>query len=308
MNDHEPTPLPAEADLARINDALDARIDGRAARVPGTLAADPQWVDAVHTVRDSLHRTAPDAVLAPHRDTAVAAALAVFDAEFVRPVAADVAAGAPAAIEHVAPIGTDPPLAPVIDPTTHAAEGDRHLATVLRPSRWRRAGLVMSAAAAVLLVGAVISTRGSSDDRASTGGMAAEIATDQNLAVPADATVAGDATSKSIDNAPPGNTIGAIEGAAVAAPVIDTADELLALARTYEADLAVTDGTMAPDDVSVASEARAMAVYDCPLTADQVALAEVQWQGALGVAVYDTVTGVVTVIDPTCAVLTSVTP
>jgi hypothetical protein len=48
--------------------------------------------------------------------------------------------------------------------------------------------------------------------------------------------------------------------------------------------------------------------FTCPLTAQQVFIAEISWQGTPAAAVRDTVTGITQAIDPHCKVLVSVEP
>jgi hypothetical protein len=48
--------------------------------------------------------------------------------------------------------------------------------------------------------------------------------------------------------------------------------------------------------------------FTCELSADQVVLGEISWQGTPAVAVRDTVTGVTEAIDQQCNVLATVEP
>ncbi|MFZ9629018.1 MAG: hypothetical protein ACO3C1_06660 [Ilumatobacteraceae bacterium] len=300
MSDHEPIPLPDEADLARLNDALDALVAGRTARVPGTIAADQAWLEAFAAVREALRHEAPDTDRDTARETALDAALAVFDTEFVAPVA-----------DGSAVVATPPTAAPApadaVDHDTAAADDDTPDATVVRPLRWRRTGLLAAAAAGILVVGvAVSSLQGRSADLDMSG--AESMATAAGGAMDA---AAADTATPPLDNGAPGPTINAINEPAVAAPALETTDQLLALARAYDADTAANTGSTASpaETMAVATADQRIAGYDgCLLGPDQVVLAEVLWQGTLGMAVYDTVTGAVSVVDPACTVLVTTTP
>jgi hypothetical protein len=283
MSDHEPTPLPTEADLARLNDALDAVVDGRTARVPGTLAADDGWLAAFAAVRHAVRHDEP-ADLGTRRDAAVAAALAVFDAE------------------HAVQGGVAPVDAHRDDHLTTPDDEPDGTADLVQPLRWRRLGPLAAAAALLVVVGTVVSLQGRSSDMDSSAGEAS-ITTEPGGSMTAKAVA--DTSADAIQNGAPGPTIDSIEGPAVAAPTIDTPAQLLDLARAY--DRAGSADTTAPG-AAVAAVTREIPGYGCPLGPDQVVLAEVLWQGALGVAVYDTANGTVSVVDPTCATLTSVAP
>ena len=169
-----------------------------------------------------------------------------------------------------------------------------HFVTFVRSPAERRALLVV--------VGTVVSLQGRSSDMDSSAGEAS-ITTEPGGSMTARAVA--DTSADAIQNGAPGPTIDSIEGPAVAAPAIDTPAQLLDLARGY--DRAGSTDTTAPG-AQVAAVTREIPGYGCPLGPDQVVLAEVLWQGALGVAVYDTANGTVSVVDPTCATLTSVAP
>lgn len=283
MSIPDPLPLPDDAQLARLNDALDARLEGRLHRVPGTVEPDSEWLDALIATRDLLR--ADLASLAPtesQRAAAVAAAMA----------------------HHVAD------TQPAAD---HSADDDvpaepAHTAAVIRPARWHRQVAAVSAAAAALLVVAVatLPRLGGSDADSS-----ADVGTDAGGAV-----IAADGSTRmesggapQIGDASPAQseapvaTIEAIVGPASAPLVIDSVDALRQLADSFAAG-AATPGTDSAVSVQANSTAGvAVPGFDCPLSPAEMVLAEVSWQGSIGVAVLDTASGVVRVVDMACTEL-----
>ncbi len=179
--------------------------------------------------------------------------------------------------------------------------------------RWARP--VLSVAAAVLLVGAIgVAAKGgfSGDDSKSSSDTMESSA----KAVGGDA--AAEPAADTMTAMSP-STIGYIPGGAQAALVIDTPEQLQALAAatvggssTPQAE--ATETTVAansPDTISpntpieVASYERA--ALGC-LTAQQQFLADIQYQGTFAIAARDTVTGMTSAISDECTVLAVVGP
>lgn len=176
--------------------------------------------------------------------------------------------------------------------------------------RWARP--VLSVAAAVLLVGAIgVAAKGgfSGDDSKSS----ADIESSSKVA-------AGDpATESAADTmtAMSPSTIGSINGSAQAPIVVDSPEQLQALALNSVADSAPTGGatetTAAADEtpldtlapLEVVSYGRA--ALGC-LTDQQEFLADIQYQGTYAIAARDTVTGMISAITDECTVLTVVGP
>ena len=190
-------------------------------------------------------------------------------------------------------------------------------ATVPAAARARWSRVLAVAAAAVLLgvVGVAVakgvggSSRSSSSSARTTGL--------QSATTPAGGTVAAAADS---DGSPGAfgvtSTIGVIDVAADALPAYDQPNDLRTLPGTVDS----TVGGATADSAPVAPAASpgkgvqqpligAMPFpFTCPLTAQQVFIAEISWKGTPAAAVRDTVTGITQAIDPQCKVLVSVEP
>ena len=287
MSIPDPLPLHDDAQLARLNDALDARLEGRLHRVPGTVEPDSDWLDALIATRDLLR--ADLASLAPtesQRAAAVAAAMAHH--------VADTQPAADHSADHRA--GDDGTAEPA------------HTAAVIRPARWHRQVAAVSAAAAALLVVAVatLPRLGGSDADSSanvgTDAGGAVIAADGSTRMESGgAPQIGDASTSQSEA--PVATIEAIVGPASAPLVIDSVDALRQLADSFAAGSA-TPGTDSAVSVQANSTAGvAVPGFDCPLSPAEMVLAEVSWQGSIGVAVLDTASGVVRVVDMACTEL-----
>ncbi|MGB8858768.1 MAG: hypothetical protein WCC60_05905 [Ilumatobacteraceae bacterium] len=296
MNDHdhdaEPNPL-HELASAYLDGDVDAAEHARVESSPELQAL----VQSFRRVRDGLGDVPAAPVAA--RDAAFAAAFAEFDAAFATPTSAT-------------PVATRPP-APTVAPVIPLS------------SRRRWAGPLLSAAAAVVLLGvvgaAIINGRG--DDSKSSS--ATEAPADIEMSSAADS-----AQSEAADTMSPASTIGAIPaGGAQAATVIDTPEQLQALALpAQEGAPAFSETTMpaaggstapgaAPDDTSAVADT-AFKVASAPsrpalgcLTEQQVFLADIQLnfgehRGAFAIAVRDTVTDVTQAIADDCTVLATV--
>ena len=171
-------------------------------------------------------------------------------------------------------------------------------------SRRRFSNTVLSAAAAVLLLGVVgisVLSNNSSNDKSET----ASLETDTKLAEPA----AAQDTAGTADQT---NDGGDEVMVALAAPIdIENLDQLAALTipELFAADTSpVADTTAAGDDV----DTQRLESYNIDALAcmgdNQVFLADIYYQGMLAIAVRDTVTDVTEAIDSTCTVLARVTP
>ena len=186
----------------------------------------------------------------------------------------------------------------------------------LRATR-RWSATVLSVAAAVLLIGAVgVAVKGglSGSDSKSSG---------STLDSSAKVAAADAATESQISpNSPsraPASTIGSIGAGAQAALIIDTPEQLQAFAATSLADAAPTADfpettAAAGEDSGVADttpdqqfNAGTRSAFGC-LTAQQVFLADIQYQGAFAIAARDTVTGMTSAITDDCTVLATVGP
>ena len=233
-------------------------------------------VASFSTLRDQVSDVAP--VASSIRDAAFAAAFAEFDAPELEPAAASAA---------IIPLSST--------------------------RRWTRP--LLSAAAAVLLVGAIgVAAKGGlsgNDSESSSMDTSAKVAAD--AATEAQMTADSNAMS-------PAPTIGSIGGSADPALVIDTPEQLRSLASATMADTVAGS----PDTTAAASENTASAETSSPptafevttaarsalgcLTAQQVFLADIQYQGAFAIAARDTVTGVTSAITDDCTVLATVGP
>jgi len=184
--------------------------------------------------------------------------------------------------------------------------------------RWARP--VLSVAAAVLLVGAIgVAAKGglSGDDKSSSASMetSAKVAS-------ADAATEAQMSSDTMTALPP-STIGYIGGGAEAALIIDTPEQLQALALTALADTAPPTAGL-PETTAAASENTASGDTLPPstsdeftsyarealrcLTAEQEFLADILYQGTFAIAARDTVTGMIFAIADDCTVLAAVGP
>jgi hypothetical protein len=249
-------------------------------------------VDSFSQLRSELG-TVPAAPSAA-RDAALAAAFAEFDA-----------ANAPAR-----PAVADTPAATVTSLS----------------SRRRWTGPLLSAAAAVLLVGvagaAILNGRG--DDSKTSSATEA----------PADLELAAADTQSAPAADSPVSTIGSITGGGAVATVIDTPEQLQALAlptaplpaveSTFAGSTTVagdTQATAAASETTVGSDEGAadttakIAAGGAPVTgalaclsAQQVFLADIMYQGTFAIAARDTVTGVTQAITDDCTVLATVGP
>lgn len=305
MTTPDPLPLPDDAHLARLNDALDARIEGRLHRVPGTVEPDGDWLAALAAAREVLRADHP--ALAPtdaDRAGAIAAALAHHVATGPQ-VAADTAAvtaATPAVVaDHAAGAATT-----VAD---DADDADGRADNVVRPARWRRSVAAISAAAAALLVVVAVAALprigGSDADMSSDAATGAEFAdtaggTDTRIAA-SDATGVNDANPSQAPKT--ANTIEAIVGPASAPLVIDSIEALRDLAASFSAGNGPESTDAAISVQATGVPGMVVAGFECPLGPAEISLAEVSWQGTMGVAVLDTATGVVRVLDLSCTEL-----
>lgn len=226
-------------------------------------------VDELRSLRTGL----ADVPAAPavSREAAIEAALAVFDTLHAAPVA--------------------PP------------EPSRSPASRLRWSRVLMAG----AAVAVLGVVGVAALNGtSSNSRSDSAGGNKEMVT------------AADAAGA------PEATIGQIVGPADAIPQLDSPEQLQGIADATFVD--VTGGGVSESTAKVGTDTTAGAAnstpaptaevalpplsfsFDCALSASQIILGEIRYQGTPAAAVRDTVTGVTEAIDGQCNVLASTAP
>jgi hypothetical protein len=170
--------------------------------------------------------------------------------------------------------------------------------------RWYRP---VAAAAAVMLlgvvaVGALKGVGGSDQDMSSSGTVAVEAS---------NAKTSGGATQDAA-----AATINAINAAAGVVVEISTDDQLRMM--TLPEMVPVTDpGALATESMAPATTVQyptgftfvaTSFPFTCELSADQVVLGEISWQGTPAVAVRDTVTGVTEAIDQQCNVLATVEP
>lgn len=305
MNDLDPNVTPDDEPNPQ-HELASAYLDGEAsaderARVESSAVL-RSMVDSFARIRDELADAPPAPTAA--RDAAFAAAFAAFDARTGSETTAATVAPAAAAAPAVAPVI---PLSP----------------------RRRWAGPLLSAAAAVLLVGVVgvaLINRGGSDSKSSS-------ATD----APADLEMSAAADTQSAPQAAaPASTIGSITGGGQVATIIDTPEQLQALplpdalttapafattaaattvAPAQTADTAAASETTAAgsasedttsgDSAKVAGGAPATGALAC-LTDQQVYLGDIMYQGTFAIAARDTVTGVTQAITDDCTVLASV--
>lgn len=308
MNDLDPNVTPDDEPNPQ-HELASAYLDGEAtaderARVESSAVL-RSMVDSFARVRSELADV--PAAPAAARDAAFAAAFAAFDAaaggESITAGSTTIAA-APAA----------PAVAPVVPLSSRR--------------RWARP--LLSAAAAVLLVGVVgvaLMNRGGSDSKSSG---ATEPPADLEMSAAADTQSAPAADG-------PASTIGSITGGGQVATIIDTPEQLRALPMpdasapapaittttvaattvpaTETADTAAASETTAAgsaagdnpsdDSAKVAGGAPVSGALAC-LTAQQVYLGDIMYQGTFAIAARDTVTGVTQAITDDCTVLASV--
>lgn len=292
MNDDELDPL-HELASAYLDGDL-----GSAARAQ--VEASPELVGLVESfqrIRAELADVPPPS--SDVRDAVLAAALSEFDS-------LSLPGGS-------TPVDQQPVAAPVV--------------SLAERRRWPK--VVLSVAAAALLVGGVgiaaLNNRGS-DSKTSSA-----INTESQQMSPADSEAA---SSNVADGKAPASTIGSINGAGASVSLqINTPEELLALQAP--ADLAfdsipapLTSTTTAPETTAPAQAVTAAPSGGAPdaaetrlaasnyssspaiacLTAQQIFLADIQYQGVFGIAARDTVTGVTQAIADDCTVLVSVGP
>ena len=197
-------------------------------------------------------------------------------------------------------------------PALSPAERPAAVIPIRSSGRWARP--VLSVAAAVLLVGTI--------GIAAKGGLSGDDSKSSSATIESSAKAVGGepATETAADTMTAGSpsTIGSIQGGAQAAVVIDTPEQLQALAFASVADSAAptapspettaaaaenTADTVGP--LQVASNGRA--ALGC-LTPQQEFLADIQYQGMFAIAARDTVTGMISAITDDCTVLTVVGP
>jgi hypothetical protein len=245
-------------------------------------------VDSFRAVRVQLRDVPPPAAL---RERVLAAALAEFDALTPAVVPAGAAAAAPPAA---------PPAVAAVVPLS---------------SRWRWPQAVLSAAAAVLVVGIV----GVVIRNGSTSSGSKSVAT----------VAGGQADQTTAAAGAPTPTIGAINGPADARQRLSTLDQLRALPDPFSAPTAgaapsslvdVGNSTVtsaAPSTVTAAvasttvpapESSRHIEGLACPLGEHDVALAPILWQEQPAWAVRDSVTRVTRVLDAQCNVLATANP
>lgn len=222
----------------------------------------------------------------------------------LRGIAATVASPASASADH-----RDAAVAAALAEFDRLQRVAPHVVPIPSRLRWSR---VLTAAAAALIIGAaaIAAINNGHNDASSTspGEKAAGGATQP----PAQSAVAAS------------STIGAIDSAANALPVLNTPADL----RGLQSPLPPTAGTtfgVGTDSVAgdytgaakgggtagapgVASAGQNAFAFNCPLGAGKVLVGEILWQGTPAAAVRDTVSGVTQAIDPQCNVLASVNP
>ena len=183
--------------------------------------------------------------------------------------------------------------------------------------RWVRP--VLSIAAAVLLIGTIgVAANGGlsgSDSESSSMDTSAKVAS-------ADASTEADIASDTMAAAAPASTIGSIGGGAQAALIIDTpeqlqelasdiADTVVSAAALPETTAAASESTASaqtvPAPTDLAATAYTRAALGC-LTAQQVFLADIRYQGVFAIVARDTVTGMTSAITDDCTVLATVGP
>ncbi|MEQ1874118.1 MAG: hypothetical protein ABL953_10355 [Ilumatobacteraceae bacterium] len=169
-------------------------------------------------------------------------------------------------------------------------------------SRRRFSNAVLSAAAAVVLLGVVaisVLSNNSSNEKADS------VSLETNTKV-ADPAAAEDAAGTADQSTGDGEVM-----VSLAAPIdIENRDQLAALTlpQPPEAGSSPADTTAAGNDVDTQRlESFNVEAIAC-MSETQEFLADIYYQGMLAIAVRDTVTGVTEAIDSTCTVLASVAP
>jgi hypothetical protein len=201
---------------------------------------------------------------------------------------------------------------------TLAAAASRAPAVAARVDhpRWSRVLTVAAAAVILGVVGvAVAKGVGGSTSRLSSAGKTAFDAT--TIAAPSSAGGAAQASSSDAVAGQVTSTIGAINASADALPSYDQITDLRTLPGSIEAAGAPADSGLpivpGPDSGVRGSNGVPLTgplvfPFTCPLTTQQLFIAEINWKGAPAAAVRDTVTGITQAIDRQCKVLVSVEP
>lgn len=204
-------------------------------------------------------------------------------------------------------------------PALAPAAADAAIISLNAKRRWARP--VLSVAAAVLLVGAIgVAAKGALSGTDSNSS-SASVDSSAKMAA-ADASTEAQMTSDTMAAMTP-STIGSIGGGAQAALIIDTPEQLQALAMSPPADKVLPTADH-PETTAAASETTASAdtlrtptdqegsAYARPalgcLASQQVFLADIRYQGVFAIAARDTVTGMTSAITDGCTVLAVVGP
>lgn len=196
-------------------------------------------------------------------------------------------------------------------PAVAAAAFSAAAVRVDRP-RWSRILTVAAAAVVIGVVGvAVAKGVGGNSSRSSSAGK-----TEFDATTVAGASSAGGAPEATATDAIAGlvsSTIGSINASADALPSYDQPADLRTLPGgaisqdTGDSGLpAVPAASGTPGSNGQPLNGPIVFAFTCPLTSQQVFIAEINWKGAPAAAVRDTVTGVTQAIDPQCKVLVSV--
>ena len=179
--------------------------------------------------------------------------------------------------------------------------------------RWARP--VLSIAAAVLLVGVIgVAAKGGlsgSDSQSSSMDTSAKVAS-------ADVATESQMVSDTRFATASESTIGYIIGGAQAALIIDSPEQLQALSNSAVLVTVSPETTAAPSENTAGAEtvpapvdwdvtADARLALGC-LTAQQVFLADIRYQGTFAIAARDTVTGITSAITDDCTVLATAGP
>jgi len=178
-------------------------------------------------------------------------------------------------------------------------------------ARWSRVLTVAAAAAVIGVVGVAVAKNVGTSHRSSASTAGEKIAGASTIA-------AGTAAAPSATNAVAGglaasSTIGAINAPADALPAYDQPSDLLTLpGSTQDATATAESGAPAvpaaagnPGTNGVPLTGPVVFPFTCPLTADQVFIAEISWKGTPAAAVRNTVKNVTQAIDQQCNVLAS---
>ena len=303
MSDETPSPddeLARAAMSSASDESLDAdgpdaanlyvaslAVDGQAtAEEQAQVEASPELLALVQSFRTM--RASLQAVPVPSdaaREAAVAAALAAME---------------PAALVAPAPMAPPPP----------------NVVSLERRRRWNQVLVAAAAVAVVGLAGVALAGMfsGSSEDSASTGtvlsadanteslgsskvGVAGGVSdttsgTGDSAVTPGSASVTADpnvAPPQTGGETQPTETIGSIDGGASAVPEYDDPDALRSVPEPTT--------RVAPSFE-----------FSCPLDSTQEIVLEITWRGAPALVVRDTVTRLITVLDPQCTTLVTVQP